>query len=148
MADEKPKVSVSILCQNTTLVHAVCGMWARRKKNGHLHVSCFTLLKFRAEIQLLAIPTLIDRKVCERASTGAQVAFCLITHCQPTGVILSSQPCLPPCAFVHVWRLEDVRALSSSISAGCIYFVLVSMVYLLLRLWLALIRSSRCWTRM
>ncbi len=71
-------------------------------KNKHFPAFCFALLKFRAKIQLLCVPTLIDRKVCERASTGAQIVFCLIPHSQPAGVILSACSNLPMCVCVCV----------------------------------------------
>lgn len=58
---------------------------AARCSSGHFQRSVCYCLKFRAELNYWLMPTLIDRKVRERASTGAQIAFCLITHswCHP-----------------------------------------------------------------
>lgn len=118
---------VFLHCINIHVYFSGSVAWRLVEKHKHFHMFCFTLLKLRDKIQLLCMPTLIDRKVRERASTGAQIVFCLIPHSQPAGVILSACLNLPVCVCISAWlvlfkacvcvhlcKWEKVCALSSS----------------------------------
>lgn len=79
------------------------------------HVPLCLFAKLQAEIQLLAVPTLIDRKVCERASNGARTSFCLITHSQPAGVIPTACLISPVCVCVRASMCEWLVPLWESV---------------------------------
>ena len=92
MADEKPKVSVAAPGRKKRgCISPGVRPQGLMGNSGRSHAARFTLLKLRAKIQLPAILTL-DRKVRERASAGAQVAFCMITRSPAAGLVRGACP--------------------------------------------------------
>ena len=118
----------SPLCIKNTTLYQRCSEF-KEKTRTVPHVlfyvfCCFFFLELSARIQLPAIPTLIDRKVRERASWGAQIAFCLITanqlvsfpvHGQCVYESESGREMYIPCMSTFV---QQTSALCSSMSVG------------------------------